>query len=289
VTLDADGRAPNIFFAGLAKCVLTDSTGVVLETKDPVGDDSASKNGFPEWAADVTYVFNQPVTASDGYIYTLLVNNNIGNDPISSPTEWQLFAQTIGFPDTPNGYVFVVDTAEPLKINAVAPNTFSGLVPLSTVTASNVATVDFTGINSTYKQYVIQIMSAVPVTDGATFHMRTSADGGSTFDSGGTDYFYYINTTVNAAQINLTISGVGSDTPEETGYNGSFNIIDPSNTTNRKEILFDYSMRNVFNAYERSLGVGQRASTAIINAVRLYFSSGNIESGTFTLYGVRTS
>jgi hypothetical protein len=176
-----------------------------------------------------------------------------------------------------------------LGIGSVTKNTVRALVPITTTTASSVATVDFTGINSTYKQYVIQIMSAVPVTDGATFHMRTSADGGSTFDSGGTDYFYYINTKVNAAQINLTINGVGSDTPGETGYNGSFNIIDPSNTTNRKEILFDYSMLNDSNAYERSLGVGQRASTAIINAVRLYFSSGNIESGTFTLYGVRTS
>jgi hypothetical protein len=38
VVLDAAGRQPNIFFAGQLKAVLKTSGGVIVETRDPVGD-----------------------------------------------------------------------------------------------------------------------------------------------------------------------------------------------------------------------------------------------------------
>jgi hypothetical protein len=294
VTLDADGRAPNIFFAGLAKCVLTDSTGVVLETKDPVGDDFASNNGFPEWAADVTYAFNQPVTASDGYIYTSLVNNNIGNDPISSPTYWQLLAKTIGFDDTNNGHVYVVDTAQPLKINAVTKNTVRALVPITRTVLSGAATVDFTGLSSDYDQYEIHLLNVIPANNAVELFLRTSADNGATYDASGyrstkfeafpTNLYSCSNHANN--EISIVNQAIGS-AAGETGVNIRITIMQPSAAT-----ITEMNWHGSFFSsgyYVQLLGSGARNTAAAINAVRLYFGAGNMESGTVILYGVRSS
>jgi len=302
VTLDADGRAPNIFFAGLAKCVLTDSTGAILETRDPVGDDSASKNGFPDWAADVTYSFNQPVSASDGYIYTSLVNNNIGNDPISSPAEWQLIAQTIGFPDTPNGAVLVVDTSEDLKFAAVPKNTIRALVPITTTTASNSATVDFTNINSDFTEYLVVISKAKPVSASDFFFMRTSSNNGVSYDSAGSDYRYggtLVNTASGLSVVYITgdsvlkLAGIGLTIGNDAGSSGVtavIRIISPS-TAAYTEITCDSSWNIVTapNPYGLAQLAAARLGSSATNAIRFAFNTGNISSGTFTLYGVRTS
>jgi hypothetical protein len=36
-------------------------------------------------------------------------------------------------------------------------------------------------------------------------------------------------------------------------------------------------------------GAGSRLSSADVDAIRFYFSSGNIESGTITMYGLRNA
>ena len=300
VTLDADGRAPNIFFAGLAKCVLTDSTGVVLETKDPVGDDFASNNGFPEWAADVTYAFNQPVTASDGYIYTSLVNNNIGNDPISSPTDWQLLAKTIGIPDSPNGNVLVIDTSEDLGIGSVTKNTVRALVPITTTTASSVATVDFTGINSDFDEYWIVLSQVKPASDADSLLLRTSANDGASYDSGASDYRYgYMSVNTNSGNsvgydpddTSIKVAGIGLTIESDSTGSGVsliMRLLNPSAATNT-EVTVSSSWFIAGGGYGILELSGARLSAAAVNAVRFAFSAGNIASGTFTLYGVRTS
>jgi len=295
VTLDADGRAPNIFFSGLAKCVLTDSTGVVLETKDPVGDDSASKNGFPDWAADVTYAFNQPVTASDGYIYTSLVNNNIGNDPISSPTEWQLFAQTIGFPDTPNGYVFVVDTAEPLKINAVPLSEITAMEFVSSATASASSVIDFTGLDLATYNYRFTFQNVRPVANGV-FSARTSTDNGATFNAGGGDYIWggiYGNTTLGAVgtgpsgdSINLSGGSIGTAVE---GINGSADLCKSSAGAKPFVSSAVVSAGSSSSIPVAALMGGFRDSTDAINAVRFFSSGGNLTSGIISLYRITKS
>jgi hypothetical protein len=286
VTLDADGRAPNIFFSGLAKCVLTDADGVIIETKDPVGTTEQQATAFPDWDASVTYPFNYAVTGSDGYIYTSLINSNLGNDPVSSPAEWQLLAETIGFPDTPDGGVYVVDLSAAQKIAAVPKNTVRGYVPLSRSVASNIAAVDFTGINSDYDEYELRIITASPATDGAFLDMRTSSDNGATFYSA-SDGYKYAAAAGTHAQMRIELSGTGSADNTEPGVSAVIRILNPSNTTAHKTFSWTYMLVDTANAYQTGTGSGGRLSNSAINAVRVYFSTGNIASGIFTLYGVR--
>ena len=288
VVLDASGRAPSIFFAGSAKAVLTDSDGVVIETLDPVGDTSVTP--FQEWNTEFTYPKDIVVVGPDGYFYVSLVNGNFANDPTISASEWKLLTQFLGFESANNGYSWVVDSAEPQKVKAVPP-----LYTLVTkTTATNAATVDFTGLSADYGDYVVVLSSVIPANDDVSLQMRTSANNGSSYDSGASDYegfsgklsggSAYASTGFTAGVITLATQ-VGSDT-NETGINANVYVFNPS--------VAQYCQGRIEGSYmlastntNVATGAFVRNSAAAVNAIRLFFSAGNIESGTFALYGVR--
>ena len=72
-----------------------------------------------------------------------------------------------------------------------SPSGGSGaLVLIQSQTASTSANIDFTGITSTYNNYVIEFTDIKLVNAGAVLSIRTSTDGGSTFSSTANDYYY---------------------------------------------------------------------------------------------------
>ena len=172
----------------------------------------------------------------------------------------------------------------------------SGLVLITTQTVTSpVASVDFTGIDGTYDEYELRIFNAIPVTDNVTFQMRTSTDGGSTFDSGATDYQYGFIlhatniTTVQAVGTTGTdsvglVASVGSDTGE-WGINLSMQLLRPS-IAQPFNFMWKSSYISNLTLLNHNYGTGRRLSAADVDAIRFYFSSGNVETGIFKLYGV---
>lgn len=89
--LDGDGRTPNVFYAGTATVQLTNDTGSGQQQvwrADGVGA-FGSGSAFDIWNPITEYEDGALVEASDGEYYRSLQDNNIGNDPISSPTFWE--------------------------------------------------------------------------------------------------------------------------------------------------------------------------------------------------------
>jgi len=159
----------------------------------------------------------------------------------------------------------------------------SGMVLLSTKTASASATIDFTGIDSTFDEYVVEVLNAIPATDGAVLYARTSTDGGSSYDDGSSDY---TSGAGNVAQLVIG-STVGSDTNEQ-GISLSLRVVRPSEAA--------YTIIYGEGVYVNTSGLpvafstaGIRKAAANVDAIRFLFSSGNIESGIFKLYGLRKS
>ena len=148
-----------------------------------------------------------------------------------------------------------------------------------------------TYINSTYDNYYLDA-SLRPATDDAVPYMRPIV-GGSVVTSG-IDYETYgienaSITGANGAYIRLSRTGVGSAEGEGLTINGHLQNI------NSTTVPFGFS--GLVNSHESDgshkgsivtggLVVGSRAS--VVNGLRLYFSSGNITSGTVKLYGLRT-
>ena len=83
VVLDAAGRAPTIFYTGLARVVLRTAAGDQVWDVDEVGSGTAFEQ-FGDWQSFVTYEINDFVFRS-GKIYQSRTNANQGNDPSSSP------------------------------------------------------------------------------------------------------------------------------------------------------------------------------------------------------------
>lgn len=86
VILTSGGRQPSIFFEGSAKAILTDSSGVQIEVRDPIGDTTTFTL---TWSATEIYSLGDLVTGSDNKYYSSLQSNNINNNPVTpSPTYW---------------------------------------------------------------------------------------------------------------------------------------------------------------------------------------------------------
>lgn len=171
-----------------------------------------------------------------------------------------------------------------------------GLEKLEEKSASASATLDFTNyIDAQYQSYFFVILDIVPATDGAVFYIRTSTDGGSTFDSGASDYQYsYVvmlagssvgqGSSTAATQI-ITSGAIGSLSGE--GLAGTVELFNPSNTVQHKHVSFCITQRNSAGILRFIDGTGTRSAAADVDAVRFFMNSGNIASGKIILYGRR--
>lgn len=165
---------------------------------------------------------------------------------------------------------------------------------ISEQTASNSASLAFTsGVDSTYRYYIIILRNIKPATDGANLILTMSTDGGSTYLAS-TGYKYGLFRVTNDAATGARGStGTSSIELADNLGNGAAEALDgeirlwnmPS-TTNQKSVSIDTTWEDAASDRFRSTGGGANTTTSAVNAVKLAMSSGNIASGTATLYGV---
>jgi len=173
---------------------------------------------------------------------------------------------------------------------------------ISSQTASGSASISFTsGIDSTYPIYKFEFINIHPATDGATFQFNMSTDGGSNYNVVKTSTFFYALHNEAGSSTNLAYTtsrdlaqstsfqdlgaSIGNDNDQNTS--GEAFIFSPSSTTFVKHYLvkigYNDTTDNFINAY-----IGGYANTIIaVDAVQFKFSSGNIDSGTIKLYGIK--
>lgn len=169
---------------------------------------------------------------------------------------------------------------------------------ISSVTASNSATVSFTNIGSTYDSYMITFNRVIPATNSVQMRIRTSTNNGSTYDSGASDYKYAIislasdatnyNTGSNASAFVLMNNPTITSTATSGGLNGTFNLFNPSSVS-QKQYFWNTTHVDAGAALNLTYGSGVTAISADVDAIQFYMSSGNIASGTFRLYGISNS
>jgi hypothetical protein len=171
----------------------------------------------------------------------------------------------------------------------------SGWVPLQTQTVTTaVSSVDFTGIDGTYKTYAIKINSVFLSVSGS-LNLQTSNNNGSSYDSGASDYSYVINSENTSAN---SAARVGSETLinlhrqffstlSTNSLNGILYLYDPANTTYFTAVSGMFAYEASSSGLHNDVLAGLRKSAGAVNAIRFFPSSGNITAGTFTLYGLK--
>lgn len=142
-----------------------------------------------------------------------------------------------------------------------------------------------------YKQVRIEYDFIKPVTDNTQFQILTSTNGGTSFDTGASDYEWtargngssYSDTADDS--IILTSLGVGNGPNEDVS--GTVIIRLPNDTTSYNVITYENIFTSAGGVLTILNGVARRKSTGNIDGLRFNFLSGNIASGTFSIYGVK--
>lgn len=172
------------------------------------------------------------------------------------------------------------------------------LVLLATATASASSSIDFTSnIDSTYAAYVFFIDDIIPANNNVQLSIRTSADGGSTFDSGASDYSYcsggatsasgtFIGTTSTGSNFIKIGQTLGTDANEQAN---AVVILHRPSSTKYTMITHQISSVDQNGVFMSLFGGGMRLSAAAVDAIQFLMESGNIESGTIRMYGVKAS
>ena len=172
---------------------------------------------------------------------------------------------------------------------------------LSAVTASSSATIEFTsGINSTYKEYQFHYTDMHPQTNNQSL-LVLFRDGSSAFDATVTSSAFegYNNEADTAAALayntgfDVAQGTGGQELLEQQGSDndqcaaGILQLFDPSSTTFVKQFIS--RSRNTHHADYSIDGfvAGYCNVTAAIDGVQFKFASGNIDSGTIKMYGIK--
>ena len=194
--------------------------------------------------------------------------------------------------------------------NATAFGSITGLGDLAlikTITASSSASISFVDgassvvLDNTYKEYMFTFNNLHSGTNEVVLTMNGSIDSGSNYnvtktttyfeayhreDDGGTPGVAY-STSRDMAQ------GTGfCDLQSEYGTDndqagcGYLHLFNPSSTTFVKHFMFTGQQAHQANQSQNNYVAGYFNTTSAIDAVQFKMSSGNIDAGSISLYGV---
>tara|TARA_R110002012_G_scaffold313848_1_gene526014 strand:+ start:62 stop:1120 length:1059 start_codon:yes stop_codon:yes gene_type:complete len=163
----------------------------------------------------------------------------------------------------------------------------------TTNVTSGVSQVDFTSVfDGTYKNYLMTITNSHPYSDSQALRMRVFTSGGI---QTGNNYKY---ATYGRRGNGSDLSGNDGGTdqvqlcPQTCGSlayeSQSFEILiyEPSGTAFHKDFQIRATGRNDSAQFVATSGGGTYTETTAITGLRFFFGSGNIDLGTFKLYGI---
>jgi hypothetical protein len=177
-------------------------------------------------------------------------------------------------------------------------------VLISEQTASASSSVSFTsGIDSTYPIYKFEFIDIHAGTDQVNFTFQGSTNGGSSYGiTMTTTYFRAVHgedgssgtvsyeTDKDLAQSTSFQRLTHVQSSDNDGNSaGTLFLYNPSSTTFVKHFMSRTSlMQDGGYAFDSNIG-GYFNTTSAINAIQFKMSSGNIDSGTIKLYGIKDS
>ena len=189
-------------------------------------------------------------------------------------------------------------------VTSMASLSTGSMTLLSEQTANSSASISFTtGLDSTYPIYKFEFINIHPATDSVYFLMNFSTDGGSNYNvTKTTTVFIGFHREDNSTAV-LQYQ-TGDDLAQSTSFqrmtvligngndessSGSIYLFNPSSTTFVKHFISETNDYERNNASSNTRVAGYANTTSAVDAVQFKMSSGNIDSGTIKLYGIKDS
>ena len=199
VPLSAAGRAPDIYFSGDAKLIITDANDVQIgDPKDPVtGTGSAGgRVSFAAWNSLSTYSEGNFVTASNGLYYVCIATSSQGNEPSATAADWSQIKFT-GLWNTNQDYV----------IGDVVQGSSGDLFKALVAQSGNDPESDFTN----WAQMGLTVNGTQKLKKGADVASATAlalGDDGNAFDITGTTAITSIDAIGVGTNVTLQFDGI---------------------------------------------------------------------------------
>jgi hypothetical protein len=183
----------------------------------------------------------------------------------------------------------------------VLANASDGITFISSQTASNSASLSFTGLNSTYKAYKFVLSSIHQRTDSEALQFNLSTDNGSNYNVTKTTTFFqgYNNEAGNSYGLSYetgqdlaqstsyqTIFKAQTATSDESG-SGSLLLFNPSSTTYVKHFIANTSVLHGGEYALNQFIAGYGNTTSAVNAIRFLSTGGTNFDGTIAMYGIK--
>ncbi len=172
-----------------------------------------------------------------------------------------------------------------------------GMEIINSGTVSNAATLDITDLLAIYRSYLFVFDNLLPVTDAAEMRIRTDTNNGASFDAGAADYAWSLQANDSAnnhagnndiSDSEIAIYGAASNAAGEAA-SGQVWIHNPMDSGVRTIIISNAAFINdAGTILANNLAAGMRLVAQANNAIRFLFSSGNISTMNWTLYGMKS-
>ena len=200
---------------------------------------------------------------------------------------------------------------EAIKFNSSANGFETGSVGgamtfIKKLTASSSSTLSFVDgssdvvLDSTYKEYMFIFKDIHPASDNVKFMFNFSTDSGSNYNvtktstmfnsyhnEAGNDQNVVYNDNNDLAQSTANqplADSIGNDNDQICS--GYLHLFNPSSTTFVKHFISDLSSYHHGDYNQRYFSGGYGNTTSAVDAIQFSMSSGNIDAGTITLYGI---
>jgi hypothetical protein len=182
----------------------------------------------------------------------------------------------------------------PLRVQAAELADDMPLLVSGSVSAA--ATLDLVLTTYTgYRGLIFELYGFIPVTDATDLWMRFSTDGGSNYDATGYNYTTWITNDVAATSATVAsgsanqivmASSIGNGATE--GIDITIKILGQTNTARWCRARWESHLISSAATPAGTMmnGGGARETAQDTDAVRFLFSSGNIASGDYAVYGL---
>lgn len=252
----------------------------------------SGSNSAPSWST-TTY----PATSTKGDIVYASANNTLGGLGIGSTGQILTIASgvpawtTATYPSTA-GTSGNILTSNGTNFVSTTPSGTGTVQLIATGNASNVASISFTNLSSTYAYYYVVLSNVQPVTNAATLNILVSTNNGSSYSN---TAYYYAGTTANGAGTTGHITAANTaqfaltssqSNASFDNLGGIFNILNPGQSSRLHQFNYQFGWIDSTSTFVSVSGSALWASSTAINAIQFSFSSGNINTGVFKLYGV---
>ena len=170
---------------------------------------------------------------------------------------------------------------------------------IETLTASSSATLDFTsGIDSTYDEYVFKFINLHPSAAEGDVSFQVDTGTNTNYNQTITStYFYASHSEADATNLTYYTSGdqaqgtafqpIAQDTvnDNDTAMVGTLHLFAPSDTTFVKHFISEINSAQSARTHH-GFCAGYVNTTTALTRVQFKMSSGNIDAGTISLYGI---